>query len=61
MTRKEAVAEAGRRNLEHKDAGVWAAQRAHGDDWRVVRLITSGIGRREPRRPAAAREATPTP
>ena len=47
MTRSEALTEAGRRNLSARDSGVWAAQMAHGDDWRVVRLITSGIGRRQ--------------
>ena len=46
MTRREALNEAGRRNLRARDSGLWAAQLHHGDDWRVVRLITSGIGRR---------------
>ena len=46
MTRTEAQAEAARRNLAARDTGVWAAHRYHGEDWRVVRLVTSGIGRR---------------
>ena len=59
MTRTEALQEACRKNLEGRDAGLWAAQHWHGDEWRVVRLITSGIGRRagDQREAASARPA----
>ena len=66
MTRKEAQTEALRRNLERRDTGLWAAQEAPGNGWRVVRLITSGIGRRgetqaprEPRSPLAGVTRSP--
>lgn len=58
MTRTEAQAEAARRNLAARDTGVWAAHRHHGDDWRVVRLVTSGIGRRSAAEPKAPSPAT---
>ena len=54
MNRREALREAGRRNLERKDTGLWAAQHWYADEWRVVRLITSGIGRRAGDQSAAA-------
>ena len=54
MTRRDALREAGQKNLEGRDAGLWAAQHWHGDEWRVVRLITSGIGRRAGDQSAAA-------
>ena len=43
MTRDEAETEAARLNHDHGADGHWAAQRQHGDDWAVVRLVVPGL------------------
>ena len=48
MTRAEAEAEAHRRNEEAQGPGVWAAQHAAADDWRVVHLVGGGLARTKP-------------
>jgi hypothetical protein len=48
MTHTEAQAEAARRNREAEGPGVWAAQRAEDDAWRVVHLVGGGLQRTRP-------------
>jgi hypothetical protein len=59
MTREDAQAEAQRRNAEPGATGFWAAQRAAGEDWRVVHVVGAGL---TPTRPLGAHvESRPEP
>jgi hypothetical protein len=46
MTETEARTEAGRRNGEAAETGLWTVQRAQDDEWRLVHV--KGLGRTRP-------------
>jgi hypothetical protein len=59
MTETEARADAARRNEAGDEPGFWAAQRAEGGAWRVVRLTAPGLTRTKPT--GAHAESRPRP